>query len=102
VSPSTITIRSNRAACSPVLSAIGLPGVRLPDHSYAGDMQGFDQVRRTVVEPSSTTITSSGWSDATSDRMATSMPAAFVVGRDDHADRLRHRRSPALAAHSPA
>ncbi len=75
VSPSTMTTSSHEAAASPVLSAAGLPAFRCRITRTPG--RRSDSTRSAVpsVEPSSTTMISTGWSEASSERTAASIPA---------------------------
>jgi hypothetical protein len=75
VSPSTITTSSQEAAARPVLSAAGLPAFCCRMTRTPGSRSDSTRSAVPSVEPSSTTITSTGWSEASSDLTAASMPA---------------------------
>ncbi len=75
VSPSTITSSSQEAAAIPVLSAAGLPAFRWRITRTPGRYSDSTRSAVPSVEPSSTTMISTGWSEASSDRTAASMPA---------------------------
>lgn len=78
VSPSTMTTSSVRVSCRPVFRAAGLPALRCVISRTPGRSRPCTTDAVSSVEPSSTTITSTGCVDATTDRTAASMPASSL------------------------
>ncbi len=70
-----MTTRSQEAAASPVLSAAGLPAFSCRITRTPGRRRDSTRSAVPSVEPSSTTMISTGWSEATRKRTAASIPA---------------------------
>lgn len=73
VSPSIITTRSQRAAAIPALRAEGLPPFGFRITRTPGRASDSATSAVPSVEPSSTTITSTGWVPRTRDRIVSAM-----------------------------
>ena len=78
VSPSIMTTISWRAAAIPVFNADGLPPLGLRMTRTSGSPSASTMSAVPSVEPSSTTITSTGWSLATSERTVAAMAASSL------------------------